>query len=291
MIRKVVNFLTGRMFTIGILMLVQLIFLAYTILILSEYFVYVYIGLITMSLVVVVYIVNRKDNPSYKLAWVIQIMSFPIFGGLFYLAFGGKRLNREIKHVIDKVVKDTEYLCEQNQQILEEVGALDKSVANQSKYIYSYAYAPIYKNTETEYLTPGESFFERLLEALESAKHFIFMEYFIIEEGLMWNSILDIMERKAKEGVEVRVIYDDAGTITTLPENYHKTLQKKGIKTLLFNEVKPALTFKFNNRDHRKITVVDGYIGFMGGINLADEYPRSVPHVLCSAQNRTQTKK
>ncbi len=268
MLKKIFKFLVGRMFIIGLLLVLQLLFLGYTIIMLSEYFVYLYIILMLISLIVVVYIVNRTDNPAYKLAWIIPILTVPIFGGLFYLAFGGNRVKRQLQQISYKVG----HICKQDQSVIEEIESQSKAVANQVKYINNYAYSPVYKNTETDYLTPGEKFFEKLVQELQKAQHFIFMEYFIVEEGLMWDTILAIMEQKVKDGVEVRMMYDDAGTISTLPDNYASTLRSKGIKCLVFNEIKPALNMRINNRDHRKITVIDGYIGFTGGINLADEY-------------------
>ena len=131
---------------------------------------------------------------------------------------------------------------------------------------------PIYKNTSVKYFPLGEYKFEELKKQLEKAKRFIFLEYFIVEEGFMWNSILEILEEKAKQGVDVRLIYDDVGCIVTLPHNYKNTLEAKGIKCKVFNPVKPFFTRRLNNRDHRKIVVIDGDVGFTGGINLADEY-------------------
>ncbi len=272
MLKKAFNFLVSRMFWIGLLMLLQLGFLGYVIVSLSEYFMHLYFVLLVVSICVVVYIINRTDNPAYKLAWVTTILVFPIFGGLLYLAFGGKQVKRKLKRVSAQIFLDTVHLCQQDPEIIAEIEAENPGVANQVKYIANYAFSPIYKNTETEYLTPGEKFFERLLEELKKAEHFIFMEYFIVEEGLMWGSILDVMAQKAASGVEVRVMYDDAGTISTLSEDYPDVLRSLGIKCLVFNEVKPELNMRFNNRDHRKITVIDGFVGFTGGINLADEY-------------------
>ena len=145
-------------------------------------------------------------------------------------------------------------------------------VVNQSHYISNSAHCPPYKNTTVEYLPMGEVKFERMVQELKKAKRYIFMEYFIIQEGTMWNTILDVLEEKAKEGVDVRVIYDDMGCILTLPTGYEKTLREKGIQCQIFNPFIPILSSHFNTRDHRKICVIDGNVGFTGGINLADEY-------------------
>ena len=149
---------------------------------------------------------------------------------------------------------------------------LPPDAANQSRYISHCAYCPPYQNTTTEYLPLGEVKFERMVEELKKAKHYIFLEYFIIQEGKMWNTILDILRQKAAEGVDVRVIYDDMGCIMILPTGYDRTLEQMGIKCRIFNPFVPILSSRFNTRDHRKICVIDGNVGFTGGINLADEY-------------------
>ena len=270
--KKLIKMLFSRLFIVSILILLQAIILGIGIWKLSEYFVYLYVLFAVISMIVVVYILNKKENPSYKLAWVIPILLFPVFGGLFYLVFGGDKTSKKFKAAIQKAYENTKECLVQDDEILRELNDKDKSISNQFNYIKEYSSFPVYKNTETKYLSPGEEFFEVLKEELKKAKHFIFMEYFIVEEGIMWNSILDILAQKAEEGVDVRVMYDDVGTIKTLPYKYHEKLQKLGIKTIVFNEIQPRLSLKMNNRDHRKITVIDGYIGFTGGINLADEY-------------------
>ncbi len=148
---------------------------------------------------------------------------------------------------------------------------------NQSEYLTRYAGYPIYENTTAQYLSPGEKKFEKLVEELKKAEHFIFMEYFIIEEGVMWNTVLDILVQKVKEGVDVRVIYDDVGCLRTLPYKYNEKLESLGIKCEVFNPFRPALEVVINNRDHRKIAVIDGHTAFTGGINLADEYINEYP--------------
>lgn len=270
--KKLIKFLFSRMFIVGMLILFQILILFTGILKLGEYFVYLYVILSGISLLTVLYILNKKDNPSYKLAWAIPILLFPIFGGLFYLFVGGDKAGKKFKKHFNRRVKQSQEFQIQDASILAEIKSQKKSIATQSKYILGASGCPIYKNTITKYLSPGEDYFEVLIEELKLAKHYIFMEYFIVEEGIMWNTILDILAQKVKEGVDVRVMYDDAGTIQTLPYKYHEQIKKLGIKVAVFNEIKAKLSLKFNNRDHRKITVIDGYIGFTGGVNIADEY-------------------
>lgn len=270
--KKLLKFLFSRIVIVGLLILLQIVILALGIWKLSKYFVYLYGIFILLSILVVIYLVSKKDNPSYKLAWTIPILLFPVFGGLFYLIFGGNKTTKRFRQKIKNAHDETKHLLKQDENILQEIQYKDKSIVGQTKYIQNYSQFPVYKNTITEYLTPGEEFFKVLKEELEKAEHFIFMEYFIIQEGVMWNSILEILERKAKQGVDVRVMYDDMGCLRILPYKYNEKLEKMGIKCSVFNPFIPALSIRMNNRDHRKITVIDGHTGFTGGINLADEY-------------------
>lgn len=260
------------MFIVGLLILLQFLFLTFGIWKLADSFVYLYSILTLISLFVVVYIVSTEDNPSYKLAWTIPVLAFPVFGGLFYLIFGLKKTTKRFREKILKIHNETEYLLEQNEEVLNEIAKQDKHFYTQAKYLKDYASSPIYKNTITEYLSPGEEFFKVLIDELKKARHYIFLEYFIIEEGKMWDDILEILEEKVRQGVDVRLIYDDMGCLTTLHYKYYEKLRQKGIKTVVFNPFVPFLSVIMNNRDHRKITVIDGHTAFIGGINLADEY-------------------
>ena len=238
----------------------------------SESFFDFYLASLALSIIIVFIIINNKSNPSYKIAWIVPVMIFPIFGGLFYLLYGGNKLStREKLKMVIQNIEMTNSL-KQDDEIIKKIG--DKSIyaKNQSEYILNYAKCPVYNNTETTYFKIGEEKFEALLRGLKKAEKFIFLEYFIIQEGKMFNSILEILEEKAKQGVDVRLIYDDVGCIVTLPHNYKNTLEAKGIKCRVFNPIKPFFTRRLNNRDHRKIVVIDGDVGFTGGINLADEY-------------------
>ncbi|MGL4107667.1 cardiolipin synthase [Clostridium sp. LP20] len=270
--RGFLKLLFSRVVIIGLLIIVQLSILGIAIWKLSESFVYLYVFFVILSMVVVVYIVSRTDNPSYKLAWAIPVLLLPVFGGLFYLLFGGKKMSIKLKNQIEYIYYKTIGLLIQDEDIILEIEEQDKSIANQVRYVKDYSTYPIYKNTISEYLSPGEVFYEKLLEELKKAKHYIFMEYFIIHEGVMWDSILEVLAQKVKEGVDVRLIYDDMGCITTLPKRYYEKMESMGIQTFVFNPFVPVLSVVMNNRDHRKITVIDGHTAFTGGINLADEY-------------------
>ena len=268
-IRKV---LLHRVIFISFSILVQLVVLIGSILIFNDYFIYFYGISMLISIVSVLLIINSKSNPAYKIAWIIPILLFPIFGGLFYIFFGRNKLSKKEKCRMMFIADRMKESLKPQEDILDEIKSKNEDAANQSKYIQNYADSPVYKNTTTKYFSIGETKFEKLKEELKKAKDFIFLEYFIIEEGVMWNSILDILVEKAYEGVDVRVIYDDIGCMLTLPYKYDKKLEKLGIKCAIFNPLVPKLSPMLNNRDHRKIAIIDGHTGFTGGINLADEY-------------------
>lgn len=264
--------MTNRIFFIGLLLLLQLVSLIVMISRFEDVFVYFYTFCALISFLVVLHIVNGKANPGYKIGWIIPIMIFPIFGGLFYVLFGGNKISTRSRRKMKSISFKLKANLKQDEEILEELKKENIDAYTQAYYMKQNATSPIYKNTKTEYLPIGEVYFERLIEELKKAKHYIFMEYFIIEEGVMWNTVLEILKKKVKEGVDVRLIYDDMGCIMTLPNHYDQVLRSYGIKCCVFNPFLPILTARMNNRDHRKVAVIDGWTAFTGGINLADEY-------------------
>lgn len=275
--KKILKFLTSRLFIVGALIAVQAAILVFFIFFLSSYFVYLYALFVLLSIVVTVYIVTKKDNPMYKLAWIIPVLLVPVFGGLLYLIFGNRNISKKMKKRISGLYHATVTLLPKNLDVLEEVRQSDPQIAKQSVYLTGISMEPIWKNTSTRFLPIGEVKFDALVEELKKAEKFIFLEYFIVEEGVMWNTVLDILIEKARQGVDVRVMYDDLGTINLLPTGYEKKLQKLGIKACVFNPFRPSLDVFMNYRDHRKIAVIDGNVGFTGGINLADEYINAYP--------------
>ena len=269
--KKILRFITQRVVITALLIVLQVLLLFGFIWKLDNYFVYFYAGSVLLSLLITLGIINSKSNPAYKIAWLIPILLFPVFGGLVYLLFGSDRTGRYLRKKLQGIGTEMDNVIGEAHR---RSGAeqLPPDAANQSRYISHCAYCPPYQNTTTEYLPLGEVKFERMVEELKKAKHYIFLEYFIIQEGKMWNTILDILRQKAAEGVDVRVIYDDMGCIMILPTGYDRTLEQMGIKCRIFNPFVPILSSRFNTRDHRKICVIDGNVGFTGGINLADEY-------------------
>ncbi|MGN0682141.1 MAG: cardiolipin synthase [Oscillospiraceae bacterium] len=252
--------------------IIQVSYLVFIFWTLGTIFTYSYVGFTVAAVIISLWIANSDMNPSYKIAWIIPILCFPIFGVMFYIFFGNNASGNRLRKRMIMYSHEEHLLLTQNEAIIEELKQNEIDAQRQANYLYSYGGYPIYSNTQITYFTCGEEKFAALVEELEKAERFIFLEYFIIQEGKMWNTILEILERKVAQGVDVRVVYDDIGSLMTLPYKYDQKLEEKGIKCRVFNKFKPVWSGTMNNRDHRKILVIDGHTAFNGGINLADEY-------------------
>lgn len=227
---------------------------------------------LVFNLVMVIILLNSPTEPSAKLTWLAVIMLIPILGSLLYLYTRFDIGHRALKKRISVVMQETRFDLQQDHDVMEQLTAVDPGVAGMVRYTGRCGCHPIWDNTNVTYLPSGEEKLTALLAALEQAKHFIFLEYFIIEEGLMWGQVLEILVDKAQAGVEVRVMIDGTCEFTTLSHDYPQKLEKLGIKCKYFAPATPFVSTHYNYRDHRKIVVIDGRIGFTGGINLADEY-------------------
>lgn len=219
------------------------------------------------KIAIVVGLIKNSKNYSSTLPWIIILLFFPVIGTLMYIIIAQNKYTSKILKDIIASEKESKKYYVQEENIKEEIKANSRL-----RYINNYAGFPITKNNDVSYYPLGELAFDAMLKELEKAKEFIFLEYFIINHGLMWDSILKILEKKARDGLDVRVIYDDAGCIATLEKNYKVELEKKGIKCIVFNKLNPISGVIMNHRDHRKILVIDGKVAFSGGINLSDEY-------------------
>lgn len=238
----------------------------------SEYFVLVQGLLVALSIITTIYLLNKDENPTYKMTWIILILVVPLLGGMIYLIFGGHKVPKALRikdHRAFDWLKD-EMIQDENSALL--LKERDESLYKQYAYLWNSASFPLYQNTQAKFLASGEIKYDEMKKLLKNAKKFIFLEYFIIAEGKMWEDILAILLKKVNEGVEVRIIYDDFGCSTTLPTDYDKYLNQLGIKTKVFNRLKAKLAITMNNRDHRKICIIDGEYAITGGVNLADEY-------------------
>ena len=218
----------------------------------------------------VIKIIASDDNPDYKVPWLLFVLIVPIAGFMLYFMFYSRTLQ---KHFIKRLddLKSQAYR-KADAALLAQLREENPTAAAQAKMLCEISESHLFTSTKQRYFPLGEDMFAAMLEDLQKAEQFIFMEYFIIEEGKFWNAILDILKAKAAAGVDVRVLYDDIGSMMTLPGDYHKTLKRYGIHAVPFSRLKGNADSEFNNRSHRKITVIDGKVGYTGGINIADEY-------------------
>ena len=220
----------------------------------------------------IIYLFSSRMDSSAKLTWMFIIAIIPI-SGVAMLAFTETNLgHRRIRQRVEELIGSTSDAIKQPEEAAEKLSGDECGTDDLVKYLNRSGCFPVYNKTQVTYFPLGEDKFAALLEELKKAEKFIFLEYFIIEEGYMWGSILRILIDKAKAGVEVRVMYDGMLEVSTLPSDYCKLLQEHGIKAKAFSPIRPVVSSHYNYRDHRKILVIDGKVAFTGGVNLADEY-------------------
>ena len=270
--KRLSKMLFRRVVLVALSILLQLALFVSMVTWLSEYRQWVHVLMTTMSVVAVIFLLYARTNSSYKISWVILILAFPITGICLYLLFGGRRVSRSVQkrmRVSDDLLRENLW---QERVTFDALRSLSDPAAAQASFLMNVGGFPVYDNTHTEYFPLGDLAYSRMLEELEKAEHYIFLEYFIIAPGELWDSILRILKKKAAQGVEVRLLYDDFGCITTLPSGYARQLRQWGIQARVFNPFVPVLSGRLNNRSHRKQLIIDGKVGFTGGMNLADEY-------------------
>ncbi len=224
------------------------------------------------SLIMVLYLFNCPMDSSAKLTWMFIISIAPLLGTGF-LCFTQSNLGHRMERdMLKKQIDLTRNSLAQPENVIRELEHDGSGTDDLCRYLKRSGCFPLYDQTDVTYFPSGEAKFKAMLEEMEKAEKFIFMEYFIVEEGYMWGRILDVLTRKVKEGVEVRVMYDGMCEMSTLPADYWKLLEKVGIKSKPFSPIKPFVSTHYNYRDHRKILVIDNKVAFNGGVNLADEY-------------------
>ncbi len=270
--RNLIKLLYQRVVIVSVCLLLQLLVVFASVRWFSEYAGWYNAAIGFVALVLTLVIVSKPGDMAYKLAWIIPILGAPVFGVTLYFLFGGDHQSKRVQKALARMNETVQNNLKQERYILDRLEQENPSMASQSYYLASKANCPIYINTQTTYFSVGKDCFARMCKDLEQATDYIYLEYFIIERGEMWNAILDILRKKAAQGLDVRVIYDDFGCITKLPYDYYKQLETMGIHSRPFNPFVPVISPLLNNRDHRKLMIIDGKIGYTGGINLADEY-------------------
>lgn len=260
-------------FGLILLMLIVQVFILFSIFQWLRGFIpHIFGGSVIITTAMVIWILNSRVNPTAKITWLIVIMLLPVFGVLLFLYTQSDIGHRVLKAWANKMSMDTKDYILQEKEVMERLSAENGGVAALAHYMGRSGCHPVYDKTAVTYFPLGENMFTEMLEQLEAAERFIFMEYFIVSEGMMWGRVLEILARKAAEGVDVRVMYDGTCEFALLPHDYPKRLRALGIKCRIFAPVSPFVSTHYNYRDHRKILVIDGHTAFNGGVNLSDEY-------------------
>ncbi len=241
----------------------------------EEFLPHIYGGTALFTVVMVVYIINCRMDPTAKITWLIVIMLLPVFGSLFYLFtcrdLGHRAVRRKLQRIYAASPKD-----DSAAHTLERLTEQAPGAGAMARYVSGITGIPVSQNTQATYFPLGEDMLEQMLLELKKAEKSIYLEYFIIDEGLMWGQILEILAQKAAQGVDVRVMYDGTCEFLLLPKGYPKKLRALGIACRVFAPVTPFLSTHYNYRDHRKILTIDGKVAFTGGVNLADEYINAI---------------
>lgn len=239
---------------------------------LNEYSTMISLGTTILTLIVVLWMYNTKMPMGFKLPWIMLILAFPVLGLALYLLLGRSDITKGMRIRLEKIDEILDKKLIQDEKILDNLKKSDHSVANQMAYISKYAKYPVYENTDVKFYKDASEGFEAQLVELEKAEKFIFIEYHAIEDAVSFGRMKQILAKKVKQGVDVRILYDDVGSIGFIDSVFVKRMESMGIKCRVFNPLVPVLNMIMNNRDHRKITVIDGKVGFTGGYNLADKY-------------------
>lgn len=264
--------LFGRMAVVAAAIILQVLLFFVFLSVLNSYYNIIGVFGTIISIIVLISIVNRDMITEAKITWVIVVLLMPLLGTLLYLLFAGNQQSRKQKRFLSEITKQSLPYYQNDPQALTQLREEDSGYLGQATYIFRTTHQGAYGNTHTDFFDSGEHMWEDLLNELRNAQHFIFLEFFIIEAGEMWNAVLAILEEKIRKGVEVRLMYDDIGSIGKVPKDYYKTLQALGIDCIKFHPFRPVITAVHNNRNHRKIVVIDGTTGYVCGLNLADEY-------------------
>ena len=261
--------------TIVILALVaQAVLLIWLVIDLSQYAAYVYAGFLVLSALVILCIVNRDDNPDFRLVWMVPVAALPVVGAVIYLFVRLQLGTRLIRRRIAASDAAAAEVRPRDESAVAAVRALAGG-ADVTGYLEKRGF-PAYINTDCTYYRLGDEMFPDILRAVEGAREFIFLEYFILEEGEMWDALFALLREKAAEGLDVRLMYDAVGSLSKAPPGYYKVIRAAGIHCKVFSPMSPILSTHQNNRDHRKVCIVDGTVAFTGGINIADEYINAV---------------
>lgn len=267
---KEINYIPVRYIIAIAITLFEILAIIGIVIALCYYVPYFYVLAWLTEIACIIRIIASDDNPDYKIPWLLFVMILPVAGFMIYFIFYSRKLKKKYVKRLNEL-KNNSYK-KQDAKLFGQLQNESPVAYAQAKMLCNISESHLFSNTKQTYFPIGEDMHYSMLEDLKTAENFIFLEYFIIEEGIFWNSILEILKEKAKKGVDIKVVYDDIGCMVTLPGNYSKILKTYGIEATPFSRLKGNADSEFNNRSHRKIMVIDGKIGYTGGVNIADEY-------------------
>ncbi|MBQ9071454.1 MAG: cardiolipin synthase [Clostridia bacterium] len=277
--RKLYRIFISRYAVSALFIIAELFLISYLIVYAYSYSLVFVFFTTLVDVLVIISLINRDTNPEFKLTWLAVVTLVPIIGGALYLIFYNRHLTKKEAGLLSKIfesIRENEKLTGDEEASIENLGELarvcEAGAGRALSLLKDDAIANLYTGSVCTYYKSGEDLFVSMLERLESAKKYIFLEYFIVEDGELWEKIYKILKSKAEEGIEIRMLYDDIGSMSTVPKDFSRSLRKVGISAYPFARVSPRVTSSHNNRDHRKICVIDGEIAFTGGVNIADEY-------------------
>lgn len=262
----------GRLIFVLLSVIIQVTWIALLFIKLNDYSTWISLSSSLLALLVVLRIYVKNTNAAFKMPWIILILVFPVLGLCVYFLFGQSSATKWMRKRFEKIHNELNNRLLQNESVIKELENRDFAIANQARYLWNYGKFPIYKNTEIVFFAEASAGLKAQIEELKKAEKFIFMEYHAIEEAKAFGELEQVLARKAKQGIEVRIFYDDVGSIGFINTDFIKRMEAEGIQCRVFNPIFPIFNVFMNNRDHRKITVIDGKVGFTGGYNLADEY-------------------
>ena len=257
---------------VGILILLQLTWIIVTIYRLNARYTWLAEFMSLLSIFIGLSVFGRRMNSGIKMPWIILIMGFPILGLVLYLIFGTPNHTRGMRKRFTKVDDYLFSYLNNDKLVKEQVAFKHPSIAGVSQYLWDYCGFPAFNDTSVTYFSDTPEALEAMKESMSKASKFIFMEYHAIEDSTAFGELKEILFEKAAAGLDVRVFYDEVGSMGFLNSSFEKEMEAHGVKCRIFNPVAPFLNIFMNNRDHRKILVVDGKEGFTGGYNLADKY-------------------
>ncbi len=270
--KRLIQIIFSQKATIILLLALQFLLIFLTFTSLSEQYTYLHVLFSTISMVLAISLLNTNENPAYKLAWIVPLLAVPVFTTVLYLMLSNQPGTRKVKNKYAKKCANTRAFLTTDQKLMSRLKSDDPELYKLARYVDICGGYPTYEGQSAEYFPLGDDKYPAMIRELKKAESFIFIEYFIVDDGEMWGEIMDILIEKSNSGVEVRFLCDGMGSQFTLPSRDLKALRQNGVKCLIFNKFRPMISTILNNRDHRKILVVDGKVAFNGGVNIADEY-------------------